>query len=74
MTVSFGEPTKPAAGGASATLEPSTPNRAHAKRARVGPKSAPPCLVLPPTKVGASPIAFWLHADAPSQPRLAISA
>ena len=44
---------------------PSTPRAAHARRARVGPRSGPPCFVLPPTMVGAISLARFFHASAP---------
>src|SRR5690349_19417446 len=45
-------------GGASAIPRPSTPNEAHCFRARVGPRSGPPCFLEPPTIVGAIPHAL----------------
>ena len=57
-----------APGGSSAIPSPSTPSFRHAARARVGPRSGPPCLVLPPTMVGAIPAAWRDHASAPGQP------
>ena len=68
LGVSRGMPEKSAAGASSAIPFPSTPNSAHACRALVGPKSGPPCFLLPPTRVGAILFAFCFHAAAPAQP------
>lgn len=51
---------------------PSIPSRAHCARARVGPRSGPPCFFDPPTKVGAIASARRRHFEAPRQPREAI--
>ncbi len=56
----------------SARLRPSTPSLAQALRARVGPRSGPPCFSEPPTMVGAIWLAFSAQASAPSQPPSAI--
>ena len=53
-TVSRGIPTKSTGGAASTIPLPSTLNVVQAARARVGPKSGPPCFFEPPTIVGAS--------------------
>ena len=50
--VNRGIPEKFSGGALSQSPEPSTPNSAHARFERVGPKSAPPCFFEPPTKVG----------------------
>lgn len=67
-TVKRGMPTKLDAGNSSAMPLPSTPSVAHAFLARVGPKSGPPCFLLPPTSVGAMSQASSRQAFAPSQP------
>src|SRR5690348_8557068 len=59
-------------GGWSATPRPSTPSAAQAWRARVGPRSGPPCFLLPPTMVGAMAQARPAQASAPGQPPEAI--
>ena len=59
-------------GAASAIPMPSTPRSAHARLARVGPRSAPPCFFEPPTMVGAIRSARRAQAAAPGQPRAAI--
>ena len=51
-TVRRGAPSKSGAGASFASPRPSTPSAAHAWRARVGPRSAPPCFFEPPTSVG----------------------
>ena len=61
------------AGGASATPFPSTPSLAQPSFARVGPRSAPPCFLLPPTKVGPTSFAISRHASACFHPRAAMS-
>ncbi len=59
--------------GASSAMEiPSTPSVAHCWRARVGPRSGPPCFLDPPTTVGPMRSARCCHAAAPGQPRAAI--
>ena len=45
-------------GAESPMPSPSTPSPFHASRARVGPRSGPPCFLLPPTIVGAIPQAL----------------
>ena len=45
---------------------------AHAARARVGPRSGPPCFFDPPTIVGAISSARLAQAEAPRQPFAAI--
>ncbi len=67
-TVKRGIPTKSNVGTSSAMPLPSTPRLAQACLARVGPKSGPPCFLLPPTSVGATSQALSLHACAPRQP------
>ncbi len=62
-----------AVGGASATPLPLTPSWAQPARARVGPKSGPPCFFEPPTRVGPIPLAPATHRLAPGQPSRAIS-
>src|SRR5215510_7425117 len=59
-------------GISSAMPSPFTPIAAQAARARVGPRSGPPCFLLPPTMVGAIPAARHAQATAPGQPREAI--
>ena len=51
---------------------PSTESFSQSLRARVGPKSGPPCLRDPPTNVGAILLARVAHASAPTQPSSAI--
>src|SRR5579863_10169802 len=65
-------PTKSLPGGSSAMPRPSTPSVDHALRARVGPRSGPPCFLEPPTTVGAISSAFLHHALEPFQPLAAI--
>ncbi len=73
-TVSFGglSTGKSGPGISSAIPSPFTPIAAQAARARVGPRSGPPCFLLPPTMVGAIPAARRAQAAAPGQPREAI--
>lgn len=68
-TVSFGYPSrgKSDPGGSSAIPRPSTPRERHARRARVGPRSGPPCFLDPPTIVGAMSWARKDHSFAPGQ-------
>ena len=54
--------------GFEAMPRPSTPSLAQAARARVGPKSGPPCFFEPPTTAGAVPFASFRHSLAPGQP------
>lgn len=63
--VSRGMPVKSFCGASFAMLFPSIPIAAHALRALVGPKSGPPCFLLPPTSVGAMVEALFLHSAAP---------
>ena len=70
--VSRGKPSKPGSGASVATPRPSMPSSAHACRALVGPRSGPPCFLLPPTSVGAMRLALSRHAPAFSQPRAAM--
>jgi hypothetical protein len=55
-------------GATSATPSASTPSSRQARLARVGPRSAPPCFLDPPTMVGPMSFAFSAHALAPRQP------
>lgn len=66
--VSRGMPSKSLSGASLAILLPSTPISAHAIRARVGPRSGPPCFLLPPTRVGATLFAICLHCAALDHP------
>src|SRR5215831_9554494 len=59
-------------GISSAMPSPFTPIAAQAARARVGPRSGPPCFLLPPTIVGAILVARRAQDAAPGQPREAI--
>src|SRR6185437_10689526 len=59
-------------GGSFAIPKPSTPRLAQALRARVGPRSGPPCFKLPPTTVGAISFAVSRQNLAPSHPLEAI--
>ena len=52
-------------GAESPMPSPSTPSPFHASRARVGPKSGPPCFLLPPTIVGAIPQAARRPVQSP---------
>jgi len=71
-TVSRGLPWNPGSGAWFAIPMPSTPSAAHARLARVGPRSGPPCLCEPPTIVGAIPSASAAQVFAPGQPFSAI--
>ena len=70
--VNLGMPIKGGDGTSSAIPFPSTPNVAQAFFARVGPRSGPPCFLLPPTNVGAMSQAWSRHLEAPAQPLAAI--
>lgn len=50
--------------GRAAIPKPSTPSESHCLRARVGPRSGPPCFRLPPTIVGAISFARSLQSAA----------
>src|ERR1035437_9245983 len=62
-----------AGGASSARVRPSTPSRSQSARARVGPRSGPPCLCEPPTTVGAMLFAPLAQALAPFQPLAALN-
>ena len=68
-TVRCGSPTNPGSGASLARRCPLTPSFAHLRLARVGPRSGPPCFLLPPTSVGAILLALLRQSSAPSQPR-----
>ena len=63
---------KSGSGGLSARLRASTPSSLQASRARVGPRSGPPCRFEPPTSVGATPSALSAQVVAPRHPREAM--
>jgi len=66
-TVTLGSPSsgKAGPGSWSAMPRPSTLKYAHAARARVRPRSGPPCFLLPPTMVEAIALGRFAHALAP---------
>ena len=72
LGVNLGIPVKSAVGASLAIPFPSTPMSAQAFLALVGPKSGPPCFLLPPTRVGAILLAFVRHSPAVVQPFSAI--
>src|ERR1035441_562696 len=72
LTVNRGIAQKDGPGASFAMPSPSTPNAAHAVLARVGPRSGPPCLWEPPTRVGAIWFADFFQALAPFHPFAAI--
>jgi hypothetical protein len=67
-TVRRGMPTKFLSGASPAMPWPSTPSVSQAFFARVGPRSGPPYLRLPPTMVGAISLALSRHSLAPFHP------
>ncbi len=71
-TVRRGSPEKSGSGACGAMVDPFTPRSAHARRARVGPRSGPPCFLEPPTSVGAIRFARAAQASAPFHPRSAM--